>query len=569
MVTDMKKIKSILILMLAVFAVSCVEKEPDYKDFPSKDVDFTFAVDGDEYTTDFYYVSPINFTNTSAKTGTLTWDFGDGTTSNEANPVHQFAKSGKYNVTLTVAGVGSCTYPIQVMDIVPVVSITAQSDSLVVVNEGTVELGIELPNPTGRLCRYIWEFPQGTINENGEEITTFEGENPGKLMFKNIGSQKITLKTQFDVEDGGENRPLDPSYVNVQVAYTEEVPTIYYASYGGNVKAFKIIDPSTLPAGTKNLPYDMGVSSGVTPQQLVFAKTKDGEYIYILDPGKKFTYQEDTNGVLGDGKITVMSTDGTYANTVITNVGGHAFSDPFQGIAVDNDKDGLHDDLYYTDRNTGVSKIALSSRGVVETRINSNTSSYWVTNQSLGYYNKGISYGAVHSGIQLDSNGVFYWPKAYNGFGIFRFRSSDIGNTDAAPTSVLLSGAVAKAFVIDETRKVMYVWHTGGTPGEGFCQYPLVAFTEGLEAKDYTQYFKMDAALTAGSSVEALHVSQFAVDSANGNVYFGFNPDAAEANYENAIYCYDYAKKTMTKVAGTENEKVFGICINPKKTQLF
>lgn len=564
----MKSIKNILILMLAVFAVSCVEKEPDYQDFPSKDVDFTFAVSGDEYTTDFYYVSPIQFTNTSAKTGTVTWDFGDGTSSNEANPVHQYAQSGKYNVKLTVEGAGSRTYPLQVMDIAPVLSIVSQSDSLVVVNEGLVELGIELPNPTGKLCRYTWEFPQGTLNENGEEITTYEGENPGKLMFKNIGSQKITLKTVFDVEEGGENRTLDASYVNVQVAYTEEVPTIYYASYGGNMKALKIIDSAKLPEGTKNLPYDMGVSSGVTPQQIVFANTKDGEYIYILDSGKKFNYQDDTNGVLGDGKISVMNTDGTYANTVITNVGGHAFSDPFQGIAADSDGDGYDDILYYTDRNTGISKIAVTSRGVVETRINSNTSSYWMTNQSLGYYNKGLSYGAVHSGIQLDSNGVYYWPKAYNGFGIFRFKASDI-NSGEKPTEVLLDGAVPKAFVIDEARKVFYVWHTGGTPGEGFCQYPLVGFTESLTAAEYTQYIKMDAALTAGSSVEALHVSQFAVDSSNGNVYFGFNPDA-DANYPTtAIYCYDYAAKTMKVVEGTENEKVFGICINPRKSQLF
>ena len=49
----MKNIKSILLLMLAIFVVSCVEVEPDYKDFPTKDVDFVFEVEGNEYTTDF------------------------------------------------------------------------------------------------------------------------------------------------------------------------------------------------------------------------------------------------------------------------------------------------------------------------------------------------------------------------------------------------------------------------------------------------------------------------------------------------------------------------------------
>ncbi len=32
------------------------------------------------------------------------WDFGDGTTANEANPIHQYAETGHYVVTLTVVG---------------------------------------------------------------------------------------------------------------------------------------------------------------------------------------------------------------------------------------------------------------------------------------------------------------------------------------------------------------------------------------------------------------------------------------------------------------------------------
>ena len=75
----MKNIKSILLLMLAIFVVSCVEVEPDYKDFPTKDVDFVFEVEGNEYTTDLYYVSPIKFKNTSFKKGALSGDInGDG-----------------------------------------------------------------------------------------------------------------------------------------------------------------------------------------------------------------------------------------------------------------------------------------------------------------------------------------------------------------------------------------------------------------------------------------------------------------------------------------------------------
>ena len=46
----------------------------------------------------------ITFTNYSANATSHTWDFGDGNTSTETNPVHTFAGGGVYEVTLTATG---------------------------------------------------------------------------------------------------------------------------------------------------------------------------------------------------------------------------------------------------------------------------------------------------------------------------------------------------------------------------------------------------------------------------------------------------------------------------------
>ncbi|WP_221418020.1 PKD domain-containing protein, partial [Fulvivirga kasyanovii] len=52
-----------------------------------------------------YIGSEIGFTNfTTGKNNTYLWDFGDGTTSTEANPSHSYATSGTYSVSLTVNG---------------------------------------------------------------------------------------------------------------------------------------------------------------------------------------------------------------------------------------------------------------------------------------------------------------------------------------------------------------------------------------------------------------------------------------------------------------------------------
>lgn len=564
----MKNLKFLFIAFLAVIATACVESEPDYQNFTSKDVDFTFAVEGDEYATDFYYVSTLKFTNTSSRQGSLKWDFGDGSTSDQANPTHKYAQSGNYKVTLTIDGVGSRTYPVLIMDIQPMLSVAEQSADTMVINETSLKLNLELPNPDNLVCKYIWNMPDGTTDADGQAITTFEGyshedgtvDNPGALKFSNVGSQRIEVQTYFDIN--GENRRLADSYINVQVGFTKEVPTLYYACYGGNIKAYKLIDPADLPDGTKNMPFDLGVSSGTTPQCILYAEVDGSDYIYILDCGKNFCYQVDNDGVLGDGKITVMSADGTYANLVITNVGGHAFSDPFSGCVVD-------DKLLYNDRNTGFSQIALTDRGKQETRINSNTDSYMCANQSLGYYGRGIAYGAVHTGLAVDKDGVYWWPKCYNASGIYRFRSSDIGNTDAAPTEILLNGATCKAFALDETRGHFYCWLTSGAVGVGFAQYPIVSFESGLAVGGYTKYIKMDAAPTAGttSSFEALYVTQFAIDDNNGNVYFGFMPDTGET-HTTGIHYYDYAEGTI-KHFYDSSDKVLGITINPRKTKLF
>jgi hypothetical protein len=45
--------------------------------------------------------STVSFTNSSANANSYTWDFGDGTTSDEQNPEHEFIGAGPYTITLT------------------------------------------------------------------------------------------------------------------------------------------------------------------------------------------------------------------------------------------------------------------------------------------------------------------------------------------------------------------------------------------------------------------------------------------------------------------------------------
>ncbi len=580
----MKLFKKIGLFFVAALALSsCVDKDPDYQNFPSADVDFTYSVAGDQFALDYYVVSAIQFNNTSVKTGNVTWDFGDGNTSNEPNPIHKYAAAGSYNVTLTVEGAGSRTYPLMISDIVPIVTVANQSTDIITFNQTTVSFNVFLPNPEEKVVNYEWTFPEGTTDESGNDLSgvqkyvyangAFTPALP-VVKFSNIGSQRIDIASWYDVE--GENRRLDNSFINVQVGLDTPAATLYYAQRDGNIKALKIVDPSTLPAGTKVFPYDMGVKSGNNPFNIVYAETTSENeeggtekigWIYILDAGKQYYYIDDAAGNQGDGQITAMRTDGTNVNTVVTNVGQAAFSDPFQGF-VHNGK------LYYSDRNTGITELDLNTRGAVEEISQSGTTylrkNFFVKNEWLPYYNKTISYGAISTGHYLDANGVWWWGKNYNGIGIFRFKQGDIykdedATTKPVPYSVVLSGTAIKAFTLDEERGKLYAWGTSSP--EGFLEYPLPGSDATVGDKDLVKNIVMSAD-PVNTTTEGVYTTQFALDKESGRVYFGFRPAANETKYKSGVYFYDPVKQTVVSY-GETNDQIFGITINPNKTQLY
>jgi PKD repeat protein len=54
-----------------------------------------------------YQLAVVNFS--SGMNLSFTWDFGDGSTSNQAYPSHQYASTGSYNLCLTVADNNGCS----------------------------------------------------------------------------------------------------------------------------------------------------------------------------------------------------------------------------------------------------------------------------------------------------------------------------------------------------------------------------------------------------------------------------------------------------------------------------
>ena len=599
----MKFLNKLGLLALFAFAMSaCVDQDPDIQTFPNPDVDFTYEVaggDSADYKLDYYVVSHIQFNNTSSKTGNISWDFGapegeyEVTNDDINNPIVKYKNAGRYDVTLTIDGVGSRTYPILIYDIVPKLTISEQSMELVELNDCKVSFALRLPNPENKVVKYIWNFPEGAKDENGQPITTREYtsdpvtgevECPKNVTFSNLGSQQVTVDAIFDL-GSKEERQLEQSYINVQVASTIEAPTLYYAQVGGNIKAVKLLSDEQLAqmGNPEVYPYDMGVSAGENPFNILYGEavetneetgeTSASHWVYILDAGKQYYYINDEGGVLGDGKITAMRVNGTDVNTVISNVGGAAFNDPFQGAIYDGY-------IYYNDRNQGFSKVAMTERGLTQGVVNSGGTilrdSYVAKNDLIPYYNRGIAYGAISTGIYRDKAGIWWWGKNYSGNGIYRFKDSDIYTTAAAaaaaakPYPTVLESIKFTSYTLDEDRGKLYIWGIAGSgKGAGFVEYDIPAADATVGVSAATGYVNMEAKPVNTTADEQVFVKQLVVDSRNGRVYFGFRAEAGDpSGVGTGLVYYDPETKTCKRYAATDDE-ILGVTINPTVSKLF
>ncbi|HND89345.1 MAG TPA: PKD domain-containing protein, partial [Saprospiraceae bacterium] len=113
----------------------------------------------------------VTFNNTSTNATVHYWEFGDGNTSNEEDPVHTYAESGNYMVVLTVSNeCGTATKTLLV--------ITAPTaDFSATPTEGCTALTVQFQNQSStNAVSYQWQFPGGvpsTSNQQNPTVTYY------------------------------------------------------------------------------------------------------------------------------------------------------------------------------------------------------------------------------------------------------------------------------------------------------------------------------------------------------------------------------------------------------------
>jgi len=202
-----------------------------------------------------------NFTNTSIGGAFFLWNFGDGSTSTQANPNHAYTSQGIFTVTLTVGnacGTATFTQNVEVFAIPPTAIFTVSGTSgcaPFTVNYTSASLG----SPTN----YNWTFPGGTPGTSTAQNPTVVYNTPG------------TYSAQLTVSN-----PAGSNTANLnQLITVGTAPTALF-SFGVNLFDVAFTNNSV---GATSYAWDFGDGSTSTQANPAHTYAANGDYVVTLE----------------------------------------------------------------------------------------------------------------------------------------------------------------------------------------------------------------------------------------------------------------------------------------------
>lgn len=246
---------------------------------------------GFDYVTD---KCSVTFTNKSTaaegKTLSYVWKFGDGQTSTEKNPVHDYMKSGTYGVTLVVTDsvlkneasrnvAVSCEDNPQPGNHPPVAEFIVSTDGLKVsfINASS--------DPDGDVLSYLWDFGDGTTSQEQDPVHTYESVSTFtvKLTVKDKEYEDVKIMSIFITG------PLPPEPNNPPVA------KFTFNDLSGGLVEFK--NESTDPDAGDVLSYRWNFGDGAESVE--------------LSPRHQYA-------VSGDYRVSLTACDGKECSDAVT-----------------------------------------------------------------------------------------------------------------------------------------------------------------------------------------------------------------------------------------------------------
>lgn len=137
-------------------------------------------------TSDFVAVNnmqEVTFTNNSTGANSYLWDFGDGNTSMDINPIHTYEIEGEYTVTLTA--INQCGDVVSTQSVGANSLPTASGTANTTFGCGSIEIEFS-DNSSSNVTEWLWTF------EGGNPSTSTE-QNP-TVFYSTVGVYDVTLQ---------------------------------------------------------------------------------------------------------------------------------------------------------------------------------------------------------------------------------------------------------------------------------------------------------------------------------------------------------------------------------------
>ena len=150
------------------------------------------------------------------------WDFGNGNTSTEQNPVYTFGSEANYSVSLTVTNDGGSNVTstrIVVKDmLIPVANFTTNS------TYGMIPLTIQFTDESEfEPTSWYWDFGDGNKSELQNPVHTYT----------EIDNYTVTLKASNDAGSNISTKYVESSYTNAQSLHSDQYWNLYVANDEG------------------------------------------------------------------------------------------------------------------------------------------------------------------------------------------------------------------------------------------------------------------------------------------------------------------------------------------------
>jgi len=134
----------------------------------------------------------ISFTNASTSADTYQWTLGDGSQTNEKNPVHTYTNPGVYTVVLTATAQGQCTKTITKTALINILAPPVAAFDAAPRENNPVEFkqgAFSFDNGSENATSYSWEFGDGNVSSLTDP--THKYELPGSYRVTLYASNEI------------------------------------------------------------------------------------------------------------------------------------------------------------------------------------------------------------------------------------------------------------------------------------------------------------------------------------------------------------------------------------------